>query len=210
MTDKFADHSRALPNDLGMAGRIVARLLLGVAVLTLGACQRADTPGSQTSAAIDGAAPPLKTVASIKELMDSTVDPAADGVWEAVSVIVDDKGIHRHEPHDETEWHAVRQHAVSLIESMNLVMIEGRHAAPQGSRAGLGELTPHQIDATIAANRAEFNQFAVATREAGVEALGAIDRKDTAALTRIGGVLDERCESCHTTFWYPNAPRPAA
>lgn len=210
MTDKIADHSAASPNGLAMAGRIAAGLLLGVSLLGLGGCQRADTPSSQASAAIDGAASPLKAVASIKELMDSTVDPAADGVWDAVGVIVDDKGINRHEPRDEAEWHAVRQHAVSLIESMNLVMIEGRHAAPQGSKAGLGELTPQQIDAAIAANRPEFNQFAVAARDAGIEALGAIDRKDTAALTRIGGVLDERCEACHITFWYPNAPRPAA
>jgi len=200
--DKIADRS--------IARRIVAGILLGAAVLTVGGCQRAETSGSQASATDDAAAPPLKAVASIKELMDSTVDPAADGVWDAVGVIVNDKGIHKHEPHGEAEWHAVRQHAVSLIESMNLVMIEGRHAAPPGSRGGPGELTPQQIDAAIAANRLEFNQFAVAARDAGIEALGAIDRKDTAALTRIGGDLDERCESCHLTFWYPNSARPTA
>lgn len=207
---KIADRSIAPRTISDIRRRIGVGILMGAGILTLGGCQRADTAGSQTSAGADAAAPPLLAVASIKELMDSTVDPAADGVWDAVGVIVNEKGINRHEPHSEAEWHAVRRHAVSLIESMNLVMIEGRHAAPQASKGRLGELTPQQIDAAIAANRPEFNQFAVAARAAGIEALGAIDRKDTAALTRIGGDLDERCEACHLTFWYPNSPRPTA
>ena len=188
---------------------VAAGILLGAAMLALPGCQRAPAPPASKSGDAE-ALPPFKPVASIKELMDSTVDPAADGVWDAVGVIVNEAGTEKHQPRSEAEWHEVRRHAVSLIESMNLVMIEGRHAAPPGSKAGLGEWTPQKIDAAIAANRAEFDQFAAAVRESSIEALGAIDRKDVAALTRIGGDIDERCEACHVTFWYPDSPRPGA
>jgi hypothetical protein len=32
----------------------------------------------------------------------------------------------------------------------------------------------------------------------------AIDRRDLDAMLELGGTLDEVCESCHITFWYPN------
>jgi hypothetical protein len=38
--------------------------------------------------------------------------------------------------------------------------------------------------------------------------LAAIDAKDPAALVKAGGTLDEICESCHLTFWYPNQVIP--
>lgn len=141
--------------------------------------------------------------------MDSTVDPAADGVWDAVGIISNASGVTKHEPRTDEEWHAVRRHAMTLIESMNLVMMPGRLAAPHGTKAGLGELSPQQIDAAIKENRPEFDQYAGAVRDSAAEALKAIDQKDTAALTRIGGDIDQRCEACHTVFWYPNSASPA-
>ena len=41
-------------------------------------------------------------------------------------------------------------------------------------------------------------------RDIGVKLVVAIDSKDVAALTDLGGTLDQVCESCHTKFWYPD------
>jgi cytochrome c556 len=92
---------------------------------------------------------------------------------------------------------------------MNLAMMEGRHAAPPGSTPGPGESRPGEIDAAIAENRQEFNQFADLVRSRAIEALHAIDKKDPKALFSVGSKIDSACESCHVTFWYPNSPRPA-
>lgn len=189
-----------------------SRLPVLVTLAILAACS--GKPGS--AVAHHGEADPLaradtqRPVATIRDLMESTVDPAADGVWDSVSTIVDAKGATRHEPRSTEEWRAVRHHAMTLAESMNLLMIDGRHAAPQGTKAGLGELSPQQIDARVAANREEFATFARAVQDEALKAVAAIDRKDAQALTHIGGDLDARCESCHVTFWYPDAPRPTA
>lgn len=194
-----------MPNDTRPAGWLSCRyLVLLIAPALLHGC------GSSGKKVDTVASAPFQVTATIKELMDATVDPAADGVWDSVGTIVTAAGIDRHQPRTDDEWRAVRRHALTLVEAMNLLVMDGRHAAPRGTKPGLGEMPPAQIDATIAANRAEFNQFAQAVHDEGVEALKAIDRKDPEALSRIGGDLDERCESCHLTFWYPNSQRPTA
>jgi len=140
--------------------------------------------------------------------MDSTVDPAADGLWDSVAIIYTKKGIEDHRPHTDEEWKAVRRHAVTLIESMNLVVMEGRHVALPGTPVGEGELTPDQADQKIAANRAALVQFARALGDSAQKALQAIDKKDANALLEAGGDIDEACEVCHVTFWYPNQKIP--
>jgi hypothetical protein len=164
--------------------------------------------GTSTAASAPVQASPFRTTATIRELMDSTVDPAADGLWDSVAIIYTKKGIEDHRPRTDEEWKAVRRHAITLIESMNLVIMEGRHAALPGTPAGEGELTPDQADQKIAANRAALVQFAHALGDSAQKALDAIDKKDANALLEAGGDIDEACEVCHVTFWYPNQKIP--
>jgi hypothetical protein len=164
-------------------------------------------PASQTppeAEAAKTADSPLVITATIKELMDSTVDPSADGLWDSVAVVASRKGVDDRQPRTDEEWKAVRRHAITLIEATNLIVMEGRHAAPQGTRPGEGELAPEEIDRRIAASRPAFVQFAHGLRATAVKALEAIDRKDAAALLQVGGDIDEACEACHVTYWYPN------
>ena len=144
--------------------------------------------------------------ASLKELMDATVDPAADGLWDSIAVTETAAGTDRREPRTPQEWAAVRRHAITLIEATNLILIPGRAAAPAGTQPGLGELPPQQIAALIGRQRALFTGFANGLRATAREALEAIDRKDVDALLKAGGDIDAACEACHVTFWYPNPP----
>jgi hypothetical protein len=40
--------------------------------------------------------------------------------------------------------------------------------------------------------------------------LKAIEAKDSSAMLEVGTEMDGVCESCHTTFWYPNQVYPSA
>lgn len=198
-----------------MRGRGSLRPALGAAAAVLGVMAAVSLQGCSRRAepahpAATAEAPPFQAVASIKELMDSTVDPAADGLWDSVATISTAAGVDRRAPRTDEDWRAVRRHAITLIEAMNLVMIEGRHAAPLGAKAGLGELPPEQIEQAVAANRPGFNLFAASVRDTAIQARDAIDRKDAEALFKIGSDLDQKCEGCHVTFWYPNSARPGA
>jgi len=151
---------------------------------------------------------------SVKELMESIIDPSADTLWNAVGTVVDqEKGIQELTPKTPEEWLDVRRAAVRIVEGSNLLMMQGREAAPPGTKSDTPgvELEPAEIAELIKKDRGSFDGFAKQLQALGVEAVQAIDRKNPDQLMDIGERLDGVCEACHQTFWYPNAsaPQPA-
>jgi hypothetical protein len=149
---------------------------------------------------------------SIKDLMESIIDPSADVLWGAVVTVVDKEGVHESFPKTQEEWIDVRRAAVRIIEGANLLMVPGREAAPVGTKSEVPgvELEPVQITALIKKNRKSFDAFAKALQLLGLEALRASDTKNIALLMDVGGRMEDVCESCHRTFWYPGEKLPAA
>jgi hypothetical protein len=146
---------------------------------------------------------------SIRELMESIIDPSADALWGAVGTVLDKDGTHELYPQTQEEWLDLRRAAVRIIEGANLLMMPGREAAPAGSKSEAPgvELEPPQMTALINKNRGRFNAFAKALRGLGVEAMRASDNKDGASLMEIGARMENACESCHQAFWYPPEKR---
>ncbi len=147
---------------------------------------------------------------SIKELMESIIDPSADAIWGAGGTVVDKDGFHELAPKTQEQWLDVRRAAVRIIEGGNLLMMPGREAAPSGTKSETPgvELEPAEINALIRKNRKGFDGFAQALQNVGSEALHASDTKNAALLLDIGARMDGVCESCHQTFWYPNVVKP--
>jgi hypothetical protein len=147
---------------------------------------------------------------SIKEIMESVVDPSADALWNAVGTVLDKEGVHEMLPKTQEEWLDVRRAAVRIVEGANLLMMPGREAAPPGttSEAPGVELEPPQMTALIKKNQKGFEAFARALQAVGVEALRAVDSKDVPELMDVGARMENVCESCHQTFWYPQEKRP--
>src|SRR6058998_1516593 len=96
--------------------------VLGGSLCLIGAC-RAQQP------------PEYRPTATVKDIMDSIVDPSADVLWDSVVTIVSAAGIEEKRPRTEEEWLTVRRSAVQLIEATNLLLIPGRHVARPGERA---------------------------------------------------------------------------
>jgi len=189
--------------------------VVAASFLALTACSQSSSPPAAAARAVSDAAKsansaesPFEITATIRELMDSLVDPAADGLWDSVAVTSTRAGVEEKRPRTDEDWAAVRRHAVSLMESMNLVVMKGRHAAPPGTQAAEGELTPDEIDQHIDAHRDALIGFAKALRATAGKALAAIDNKNVEGLFEAGSAIDEACEACHVTFWYPNAQVP--
>jgi hypothetical protein len=151
------------------------------------------------------AATPYHPVASIREVMNSVIDPNVDVVWNAVKTDIDHGKQIEHAPANDEEWAAVRHSAMTVTEGANLLMMPGRAVAPQGagSLAHGIELAPDQVRALIDKSPAGWNQFARALQDSLQPALAAIDKKDSLALFEAGDKIDEVCESCHQVFWYP-------
>ncbi len=146
---------------------------------------------------------------SIKDLMESIIDPSADTLWGAVGTVIDNEGVHETLPKTQEEWLDVRHAAVRMIEGANLLMMPDREAAPAGTKSEAPgvELEPAQITALIKRKRKNFNAYAKELQVLGLEALQASDAKNAPLLMEIGARTENVCEGCHKTFWYPQEPR---
>jgi hypothetical protein len=197
--------------------RILVVSSISVAVLlAITACEQKPAIAVSATAAAPAAAPPaaspFKLRASIAELMDSIIDPSADSLWDSVGTTVTAKGTVQRQPHTDAEWQEARRHAIALIEGTNLLIMDGRKLVAPGSavldQGVQGVLSPAEGQKRLDEQHTAFVQFAYALHDVGDELLKAIDARNPQAMMDAGATMDEVCEGCHLTFWYPNQVIP--
>ena len=149
----------------------------------------------------------LKPVVSVKELMRDMIDPIADNVFDAVKVIVTKKGMVETGPKTEEDWEKIRIGGVSLAEGASLLLIP-RPFAPAGDmNDSVGpnavEFSPAEITAKVERDPVEWNARIQALRNVGLEVIDIVKRKDAKELWDATENLDQACENCHKSYWYP-------
>lgn len=143
----------------------IALLLLVACVAGAAACSSAPPP------------PPFKPVADTKLLMQAMIDPTADEIWDAVRTIVTDKGSEEIRPHTNAEWDAVRNHAVTLAEAGNLLMM-----VPRAKDGG------------------EWMKRAQEMIDTSEKAIRAAEAKNADQLFTVGGEIYDSCSNCHQKY----------
>jgi hypothetical protein len=181
-----------------------ASLMLAIATLfVMTACSKSEpVPAADT--------PPYEPAATVKDLMLSLIDGAADDVWLAVTTTQTAQGTVEVAPKTEEDWLKVRHGAVRLAEGANLLMMPGRKVAlphEKSETPGI-ELEPAEMDALIAKDRAAYYQRARALHDAAMLALAAVEAKDAKKLFEVGETIEHACEGCHSAYWYPNEKIP--
>ena len=177
-----------------------AALVLAAASLLAGCSAAAPEPPPAPDA-------PYRPIASVREVMNTVIDPSIDEVWNAVGSVVDHSGLTDRTPKTDEEWAAVRRHALIVSEAANLLLMHDRAVAPPGapSLAPGVELTPEEIRGLIDKNPDAWDSYVLAFQDSLKPAIAAIDKKDAQALFEAGAPIDTTCENCHSTFWYPKA-----
>ena len=122
--------------------------------------------------------PAFRPVASVKQLMQATIEPSAEVLFEAVGTVVSSSGVEEIAPKNDEEWAAVRNSALTLAESGNLLMIGDR-----------------------ARDKGEWIKMSQALVGVGVVALKAAEAKNPQALFEAGGQVYEVCQQCHSRYW---------
>jgi hypothetical protein len=155
------------------------------------------------------AEPALAHTATIKDIMDSMVDPSGDFLFESVQEIADENGIREKAPQTDEEWEEVRHRAFILLEAPNLLTMEGRIVAHpnEKSKNPQVELQPEEIQKLVDGDRPSFIRRARRLQDAATLALKAADAKDKDALFKAIDGVDKACENCHLHYWYPNDKR---
>jgi len=187
------------------AGSLVAAII----AVTLSLCiSSADAEGPKKAAAGKVAVPAQFAVtATFQELMDAEMDAPSEKIWAAVSIVNDASGMHQKTPSTPDEWQELRRQAIRLAETSNLLMIPGRPVAGPNVKTTVKSREPLDV-ATIQkrldTNPAALAAFAQSNRTVALQLVDAVDRRDVQKLSDLGGSLDEVCEACHKTFWYPD------
>ena len=149
---------------------------------------------------------PYRPVATIREVMNSVIDPSVDVVWNSVATVIDN-GMTDRAPKTDEDWAEVRRHALIVSEAANLLLMRDRPVAPPGapSQAPGVELAPEEIRSLIDKNPDGWNFYVQQLQDSLKPALAAIDAKNPQALFDAGEQIDTTCENCHQVFWFPNA-----
>ena len=117
---------------------------------------------------------PFKPVTTVKELMKATIEPTAEVVFDAA---VWENGVSVGAPKNDEEWNEVRNNALTLAESGNLLMMAPR------ARDGLGWMTRSQ-----------------ALVDAGVGAAKAAESRNLDDVFLAGGQIYRACTGCHQQY----------
>lgn len=184
----------------GMYAVAAAALLFGVV-----ACSSSKPAPAPAAAAADSE-PAYRLTGTIKEIMDSVVDPNADVLWDSVSTTINRQGTTEKQPRSDEDWKNVRRSALALVEATNLLVIPGRKVAPEGDKSENPEieLGPEQMQKLVDADRGKWVNNAHGLHDAAMVALKAIDKKDVKGLMDAGENIDNACENCHKQYWYPD------
>ena len=116
-------------------------------------------------------------VATVKQIMNGIVGPAATVIFDSVSFTVTASGTEERVPHSQDDWDRVGSSAAALIESGNLLLM-GNRAVDQGDWV---KMTQAMIDA-------------------GKVALKATESKNTEALFASGEPVTVSCDTCHQKY----------
>ena len=106
----------------------MAMRVIGIVCLALvaSACS-SPKPAAPPAAA---AAPVMKPIVSVKELMRFDIDPVSDNIFDAVTYDASTKGVVDTVPKTDEDWEKVKTGAVSLAENIYLLKIKRPWAPP--------------------------------------------------------------------------------
>ena len=143
--------------------------------VVLTACGGSKQPA--TVAAPGATAPPFHTAMTTQQLMNWIIDPNAAAIWNSVGTITTAQGTEEKHPKTDQEWASFRNAAATLVESGNLLMLDGRAV---------------DNDQWMATSRA--------MADAAASVLEAAEAKDVEAYFDAGGALYEACTACHSKY----------
>ena len=188
-----------------LSHRLVAVSGLLVAAALASRCSR--QPPAPSGVQLIGGDVNMKPAVSVKELMESVIDPLADNIFQAVGWEISVKGIVEIRPRSDEDWARVKTGAVTLAEAIYLLKVPRPFAPPGDVNRSVGpdatELSPDQIKAKIDADPVLWLAKIEALRNVALEVLDVVKKKDADALLDAGGDLDRACEACHLEYWYP-------
>jgi hypothetical protein len=158
--------------------RSVTLIALTTACVLLADCNASrESTTKQDAAKGVGSQAALELKATTAQLMSRVLEPPADLVWAVGGSVVTEKGEQPLAPKNEAEWIVVRNAAVTVAETSNLLLL-APHVRDQGDWVAI---TRRLID--------EANKY-----------VQAAEAKDLETMFTAGGDMYQACLDCHAKY----------
>lgn len=156
-------------------GAVISLAALGAA----GAQAPEDTPRTplppQTPVAPYGE--PGKSMLTVKDLMRHVLNPAAEAFWLSSGEIDDGETRRERTPTTDAKWNATLAAAATVLESSNLLMMDGRTVADP-----------------------DWAKWSADLNKAGAAGIKAAQDRDGDAVLIAGGDMFDACRACHVKY----------
>lgn len=129
------------------------------------------------SAPAPAEAPTTTPVASVRQIMNGIVGPAATVIFDSVGTVITVDGIEETRPRTDQEWEAVGNSAAALAEAGNLLMLGDR-----------------------AVDRGQWGEMSRALIDAGSVAVKATEDQNVEDLFTAGEIVNRSCDECHQQY----------
>lgn len=116
--------------------------------------------------------------ATVREVMATSIDPAADALWESVGTTVTSDGVEERAPKSDDEWRELERQALRLGD---------------GARALLAP--------ALVRDAGPWRDFARALETASLVSLQAARARNRDAIFESGEGILKACDSCHEQYW---------
>jgi hypothetical protein len=132
---------------------------------------------SRAAPDLEASAPAAKPVATVRQIMNGIIKPAAGTVFGAVGTIISASGTEERMPRTDAEWEEVANSAAALIEAGNLLQMGNR-----------------------VVDKSNWIKMSQALKNAGIKALKAAQAKNAEDVLAVGEDLYLSCDNCHNRY----------
>jgi hypothetical protein len=177
------------------------RTVFIAAGLLLAAC------GQQQTAEPPPAAPAAAGT-SVFEIMNASIIPRSNQIWELSGNLYDDDGKINGALLNDQQWQTIQDAAVAMgAGAKKLADATGLKAAPAGvkiqSEGTEGAATAAEVQAAMDADPKGFSEHATQLVAIAEEIVADAKARDGMKTDDAQGRLTEVCGACHAKFWYP-------
>lgn len=156
-------------------------------------------------AACNGSSKEAETI-NIHHMMKDVVDPQADRFWAVGNAAFDEIGDMDPARITPSGWAQAEAEMRAMANSARQIAGAPQITVRLPQDSATEDLTPQQAlraQQLIAADRATFNQRALALAAYAEHGAAAAKARDIKQLSEISSGLDAVCEACHKKFWVP-------
>jgi hypothetical protein len=187
-----------------MGKSMAVAAFLAAGVMLTGCTRKAEEPAKPAATA---AAPAAGS--TVFEVMNASIIPASNKIWELAGNLYDDKGNLDASQLKDAQWQELKDSADRMGASAKaLASATGLKAAPPGtkiqSEGTPGAASAAGVQKALDADPKTFSEHAGKLAAIADEISAAAAAKDAKKTDDAQGRLTDVCGDCHKKFWYPD------